>query len=78
MFKLLIMKNLFLKLYTTIGLFLFTSILFAQPGSGSDGVPLEGNDTAATIDDYVLVLVMIGLIYFFIKIRANQKNKIQG
>ena len=72
------MKNIFLKLYIMIFLFCSTPILFAQPGSSSDGVPLEGNDTAAPIDDYIWVLAAIGLLFVFMKYRAMKKNRIQG
>ena len=72
------MKNIFLKFYITIFLLCSTSILFAQPGSGSDGDSLEGNDTAAPIDDYIWVLAAIGLIFVFMKYRAMKKSRIQG
>ena len=44
---------------------------FAQlPGSQNDTSNLESGDPAAPIDGYVWVLAAIGLVYFFLRVRA--------
>lgn len=53
-------------------------VLFAQPGDGSTGDPIEGPDAPAPIDDYVWVLAVVGLLFVFMKFRAIYNNKIQG
>ena len=73
------MKTNLLKYYIAAFYFCSTFVLFAQPGDGSDGAPLEGDgDTtpAAPIDDYVWVLVAIALVYVFFRLRAfaQQRN----
>lgn len=73
------MKTNLLKYYIAAFYFCSTFVLFAQPGDGSDGEPLEGDgDTtpAAPIDDYIWVLAAIGLIYVFYRLRAfaQQRN----
>jgi len=74
------MKNKFLKY--CIGLFFFCSstMVFAQPGTGSDngGVDDTGSgDTTpgAPIDDYVGILALVGLSYVLIKVRTNTKTE---
>lgn len=44
---------------------LFTSSIFAQAEPGDDPDP-----AAAPIDDYLWVLVLMGLLYVFLKLRA--------
>ena len=58
--------------------FCSTIVLFAQPGDGSDGAALEGTDPPAPIDDYVWVLVVVGLFFVFMKFRSIYNTKIQG
>lgn len=73
------MKNTALKYYTAAFYLCSTFVLFAQPGDTAPG-GLEGDgDTTpgAPIDNYVIVLAIIGLIFVFIKLRAVQKNSIQ-
>ena len=75
------MKNNSLKYYIATVFFLSTFVMFSdpgEPGDGSGGGPLEGEDQAVPIDDYVWVLAVIGLVFVFMKLRAIQKNKIQG
>lgn len=72
------MKNNLLKYYITAIFFCSTIVLFAQPGDGSTGDPLEGPDTAAPIDDYVWVLAVVGFLFVFMKFRAIYNNKIKG
>jgi hypothetical protein len=77
------MKNRLIKYYIAAFCFCFTSILFAQPGTEDTGGAgnLEGttgDTTPAPIDDYIWVLILVGLVFVFMKYRAIQKNKIQG
>lgn len=76
------MKNTFLKYYIAAFYLCSTFVMFAQPGSGNGGSgdgSLEGADApAAPIDDYVGVLILIGLIFVFMKYRLIHKNRIQG
>jgi hypothetical protein len=72
------MKNNFLKYYITAVYFCSTLVLLAQPGSGSDGPPLEDADPPAPIDDYIWVLAIVGLLFVFMKFRAIYNTKIQG
>ena len=76
------MKNNSLKYYIATVFFLSTFIMFSDPGEPGGGgcpgcPPLEGED-GVPIDDYVWVLAVIGLVLAFMKLRAIQKNKIQG
>ncbi len=72
------MKNIFLKYYVIAVYFCSTIVLFAQPGDGSNGDPLEGPDPGAPIDDYVWVLAVVGLFFVFMKFRSIYNTKIQG
>lgn len=74
------MKNNLLEYYITVVFFFSTVALCAQPGSGSDTDPLEGADQPlyGPIDSYVWILAVVGLLFVFMKFRANYKNKIQG
>jgi hypothetical protein len=75
------MKNNLLKYYIVAFYLCSTFVLFAQdPGTGG-GVDNDGTtDTtpAAPIDDYVLVLALVGLFLVFIKMRAVQNRKINS
>ena len=79
------MKNNSLKYYIAAVFFLSTFVMFSaqedpgEPGDGAcPGCPgLEGDD-GVPIDNYVWVLAVIGLVFAFMKLRAIQKNKIQG
>lgn len=64
------MKNKVLKYYITAVFFCSTIVLFAQPGDGANGDPLEGGDPAAPIDDYVWVLALVGLFSVLMKFRS--------
>ena len=76
------MKNKSLKYYIATVFFLATFVMFSAPGDPGDGSggggPLEGEDQGVPIDDHVWVLAVIGLVFVFMKLRAIQKNKIQG
>lgn len=75
------MKNNLLKYYIVAFYLCSTFVLFAQdPGTGG-GVDNDGTtDTTpvAPIDDYVLVLALVGLFLVFIKMRAVQNRKINS
>ncbi|MGQ7946824.1 hypothetical protein [Flavobacterium sp. WC2509] len=77
------MKNNSLKYYIAAVFFLSTFVMFSYPGEpgpgdgGGGGPGLEGDD-GVPIDNYVWVLAVIGLVFVFMKLRAIQKNKIQG
>jgi hypothetical protein len=72
------MKNIVSKTYLTLFFFFATFIAFAQdPGTGSTGDPLENPDAvAAPIGDYVWVLVLLGIVFVFMKLRAIQNKKV--
>lgn len=71
------MKNNLLKYYTAAIFSCSTFVLFAQPGTTNDTGNLEGADApAAPIDNYIWVLVVIALVYVFLKFRAIQNKKI--
>jgi hypothetical protein len=75
------MKNNLLKYYAAAFYLCATFVTFAQPGNGNGGSgdgALEGNDEpSAPIDDYVWVLLAIGLVYVFFKMRSFvQKSNI--
>ena len=69
------MKNNVLKYYIAVVFFCSTMVMFAQPGDGSNGDPLEGPDPGAPIDDYVWVLAIVGLIFVFMKFRGLVQQK---
>ena len=76
------MKNNLLKYYIAAFYLCSTFALFAAPGDGNGetgDAALEGADApAAPIDNYVLALALVGLMFVFIKLRAIHKNKIKG
>ena len=73
------MKNNVLKYYIAAFYLCSTFAMFAEPGTGSDGDPMENGDAAAApIDDYVWVLALVGLFFVFLKFRAIQKRKINS
>ena len=72
------MKNNLLKIYIAAFYFCSTFVLFAQPGDNDSGSGLEGDgDTtpAAPIDDYVWVLVFVGLAFAIVKLRTTYKQQ---
>lgn len=72
------MKTNLLKYYIVALYLCSTFIAFAQPGSGSSDGTLDGDgDTTplAPIDDYVWVLVAVGILLVFLKCRAMYKQK---
>lgn len=75
------MKNTLLKYYIVAFYLCSTFVMFAGPGTNDTDGNLEDNGTSDTtptpIDDYIWVLVVLGLIFVFMKYRALQKNRIQ-
>lgn len=71
------MKNSLLKFYIVVFYFCSTFVLFAVPGSGSDDLPVESEDTATPmpIDEYWWILMLIGLVFVFIKLKQLQLKK---
>ena len=69
------MKNNVLKFYIAAIYFCSTMVMFAQPGDGSNGDPLEGPDPGAPIDDYGWVLAIVGLFFVFMKFRGLVQQK---
>lgn len=73
------MKNNLLK-YCLVAFCLCANfVMFAQvPGTGNDTGNLEGDDApAAPIDNYLWILVFVGLIFVFLKFRAMQNKRMQ-
>ena len=72
------MKNNLLKYYIAAVYFCSTFILFAQPGTdaetGAGEESLESVDPAP-INDYVWVLVAVGILLVFLKYRSMYKQK---
>ena len=77
------MKSNVFKYYLTLFFFCSTFIMVAQPGIGSDNGGIDDAGTAdttpaATIDDYLLFLTFLGLLFVLFKIKAtvNQESRI--
>lgn len=73
------MKNNLVKFYTTAFYLCCTLVTFAQPGSGSDNGGVDDNGSGDTtpgapIDDYLWVLVVVGLVLTFLKFRKIYKQ----
>lgn len=65
------MKNNVSKYFVTAVFLCSTFIMFADdPGTGTDGDPLEGGDPPLPIDGYVWVLAAMSLVYVFLRLRA--------
>jgi hypothetical protein len=64
------MKNSALKLYSTAFLFCSSLVMFAQtPGTDDETGSLEDVD-AVPVNDYIWVLVAIGLVFAFHRFKA--------
>ena len=65
------MKNNVLKLYITAFLFCSSLVMFAQetPGTEDETGSLEDVDPVP-VNDYIWVLVAIGLVFAFLRFRA--------
>lgn len=75
------MKTNLLKYYLTVFCFCYNLVLFAQPGTNDNGTGLESDgDTtpAAPIDNYIWVLVTIGLVYVFFQLKDFSNNKVNA
>lgn len=69
------MKNILYKLFLTILLFLSGLVSFAQPGDGSDTGGLEGGDTPVPINDSLIILALIGIVFAFYFLKKHNKNQ---
>jgi len=69
------MKNNVIKYYIAAIFLCSTIVTFAQPGTDDGTGTLEGGDTGAPIDGYVLVLAVLGMIYVFLRLRALNRTK---
>ena len=75
------MKNNVSKYYMAAFYLCTTFMMFAQPGTDNGTGTLDGDGDvtpAAPIDDYVLVLALVGLFLVFMKLRAVQNRKINS
>ena len=75
------MKNNAFKYYIVAFYLCSTFMMFAQPGSENGTGTLDGDgDTtpAAPIDDYVWILVILGALFVFMKLRAIQNTKVNN
>jgi len=73
------MKNNLLKFYITAFFFCSTLLTFAQetPGTDDEAGTMEELDPLP-IDDYIWVLVAIGLVFAFLRFRAiSQQRSLQ-
>lgn len=62
------------NLYITFFFLCVNFSLFAEPGSGNSTGDIETTDVAAPIDSYLWMLVLVGLMYVFLKLNAKQKT----
>ena len=70
------MKNNLLKYYI-VGVYLCSTIvMFAQPGD-TDGTAggLDAADPVAPIDNYVILLAIVGILFAFMRFRAIQAKR---
>jgi hypothetical protein len=73
------MKNNLLKFYITAFFFCSTLLTFAQdtPGTNDDTNSMEELDPVP-LDDYIWVLIAIGLVFAFLRFRAiSQQRSLQ-
>lgn len=76
------MKNNLIKFYLVAFYFCSTYVLVAQnpppPGNndGNGGLNGDGDTTPVSIDDYVWVLGLLGLVYVILKFREIYKQEI--
>lgn len=70
------MKNNVLKLYSTAFLFCSSLVMFAQetPATDDETGSLEDVD-AVPVNDYIWVLIAIGLVFAFLRFRALSQQK---
>ena len=70
------MKNIVSKFYVVAAFICSTAIVFAQegPGDTADQGELEGADNQAPIGDYAWVLLLLGLVYVFYKLKSLSKQ----
>ena len=69
------MKNTISKFCITCLFFLSNFIIFAQPSSSNDAGNLENTDAAAaSIDDYLWILVILGILFAAYTFKNNRKT----
>jgi hypothetical protein len=70
------MKKQFNKYYIAFFFLCTNFYLFAQPSSENDTANLESNEAVqAPIDDQILILILIGVLYVFFKLKTiHTKN----
>ena len=72
------MKNNLMKYYIATAYLCSTFIIFAQPGDGN-GTPGDLDtpdpDPGAPIDNYVILLAVVGILFAFMRFRAIQAKK---
>ena len=69
------MKNKIYSLYLISFFLMIDFVAFAQPGDNDGGGGLEGNDVPpAPIDNKLIWLGIIALIYAFYSIKKNRKT----
>ena len=66
------MKSKFLKHYTAVAYFCSTVLLFAQNPPPPIDPPDEDD---LPIDDYLMLLALVGIIYVFMRLRAIQAKQ---
>lgn len=69
------MKKYYNTLYVTFFFLCANVAMFAQPGSGNGTNDLETPDIAAPIDDYILILALVGLVFVFMKFNSFSRQK---
>jgi hypothetical protein len=75
------MKNNLVKIYIVAFYLCSTFVVIAQPGDDNAGGDLEGtggDSTPVPLDEYVWVLVLVGLAYAILKIRAMYKQQFRS
>ena len=65
-----------MKYYVAAAYLCSTLIMFAQPGDGTE-IPgdIDAPDPGAPIDNYVILLAVIGILFAFMQFRALQAKK---
>lgn len=72
------MKNTAIKFYTLAFYLISTVVLFASPGDGNGDGTLEGdgdNTGGAPINQYVLILAIVGLYFVFLKFNKSKAKR---
>jgi hypothetical protein len=70
------MKNNISKFYTIVFCLCSTLVAFADPGTTNDTGNLESTDAPMPIDDYIWILVLVGLVFAFLKLKDIKNKKV--